>query len=797
MGEQRFETTDLPLNIGGNGAHLELQDVPAGVVLAHIALSDGHAYIQPASASVEIFHNHEYITESAWLKSGDRVQLQDQVISWDVKGDQVYIRVRPHVDEPELIPPTTPPAIDAVEVEAGVDPAEVDLVVPPPSPPARRRGLRNLFIALFGLLAIIALFVLFATPMAVSISPEPDSQSVSGFPPVVSLGKKMLAVPGTYTVNARREGYQSLQEDFDVAAGGFQSFNFELTELPGRLQIRLDPAVPFRVQLDEIELNLDSDNTISITRGLQTLNIETERYLSIEHELEIAGFGELQTISMTLMPAWASVRVSSNPTGAQVMVDGDVLGTTPLDAEIIQGQRIFELSLAGFKPVRLDTTIMAGVPLLLDSIALEPNDGTLVLTSQPTAATVTLDGAFQGSTPITIVMTSMVEHQLRLSKPGYKTTEKKLSLLADQEQQLELELSGEYGIIFTHSQPADASLMLDGKPAGIGTQRLKLTTRQHVLVFDKPGYLPQTVKVTPRTDTSQKIEVSLKTEQQARKEARPAVLKTSTGQEMHLLEPAEPFKMGASRREAGRRANENQRLVEITKPYYLASREVTNAQYQLFDSRHRSGSAEGVSLNAGNLPVVNVSWDDAARYCNWLSQKDKLPPAYTEKDGHMVMVEKATRGYRLPSEAEWAYAARIAARTTPARYPWGEGYPPTVKAGNFADAQISDTLANVVSGYNDGYRGPAPVGSFPVQAPGFYDIGGNVAEWINDYYAVYPGQAEKLTRDPTGPANGDHHVVRGSSWRDGSIAELRLSYRDYSRDPRDNLGFRIARYADE
>ncbi len=792
MGEQRFETADFPLNIGGQGTHIELQEFPAAVVLAHIALSDGHAYIQPADASVEILHNHEYITGSAWLKSGDRVQVRDQVISWDVKGDQVYIRVKPHLGEPELNPPSTPPETDPDEVGTGVE-----HVVPLPSQPGKHRGLRKLFIALFGLLAVIALFVLFATPMAVSISPEPDSQSVSGFPPVISLGKKMLAVPGTYTVNARREGYQSLQEDFDVTAGGFQSFNFELSELPGRVQITLDPAVHFRVLVDEKELDVDPDNTISITRGLQTLSIETERYLSTDHELEIAGFGELQTLSMTLMPAWASVHVSSSPSGAQVMVDGNVLGTTPLDTEIIQGQRIFELSLTGFKPVRLDTTIMAGVPLLLDSITLEPNDGTLILTSQPTGATVTLDGAFQGSTPITMVLTSMVKHQLRLSKPGYKTTKKKLSLLADQEQQLELKLSGEYGIIFTNSQPADASLMLDGKPAGIGTQRLKLTTRQHVLVFDKPGYLPQTVKVTPRTDTSQKIEVTLKTEQQAREEARPAVLKTSSGQEMHLLQPTEPFKMGASRREAGRRANENQRLVEITKPYYLASREVTNAQYQLFDSKHKSGSAEGVSLNAGNLPVVNVSWDDAARYCNWLSKKDKLPPAYTDKDGHMVMVAKATRGYRLPSEAEWAYAARIAARTAPARYPWGEGYPPTVKAGNFADAQISDTLANVVSGYNDGYRGPAPVGSFPVQAPGFYDIGGNVAEWTNDYYAVYPGEAEKLTRDPTGPATGDHHVVRGSSWRDGSIAELRLSYRDYSRAPRDNLGFRIARYADE
>ena len=254
--------------------------------------------------------------------------------------------------------------------------------------------------------------------------------------------------------------------------------------------------------------------------------------------------------------------------------------------------------------------------------------------------------------------------------------------------------------------------------------------------------------------------------------------------------------MGASRREAGRRANENRRLVELTRPFYLASREVSNREYRLFKGQHDSGSAEGVSLNDDRHPVVSVSWDDAARYCNWLSQLDKLSPAYAETNGHMSLKPDATTGYRLPTEAEWVYAARIAGRSAAARYDWGDGYPPATVVGNFADQQIADTLANVVSGYNDGYRGPAPVGSFAPQAAGFHDFGGNVAEWINDYYAVYPGQAERLVKNPSGPPSGDHHVVRGSSWRDGSITELRLSFRDYSRGPRDDLGFRIARYAE-
>ena len=110
--------------------------------------------------------------------------------------------------------------------------------------------------------------------------------------------------------------------------------------------------------------------------------------------------------------------------------------------------------------------------------------------------------------------------------------------------------------------------------------------------------------------------------------------------------------------------------------------------------------------------------------------------------------------------------------------------------------KIADTLADTVPGYDDGFRGTAPVGSFPAWPQGFYDLGGNVAEWMHDYYAVYPGEAKQLVTDPSGPASGEHRVVRGSSWRHGNITELRLSYRDYSSKPRYDLGFRVARYAE-
>ncbi|MBT8073431.1 MAG: SUMF1/EgtB/PvdO family nonheme iron enzyme [Xanthomonadales bacterium] len=791
-GVRRVEAADFPLAIGGAGADISLPGLPAGTVVAHIALADGHAYLQPADADVELFHNHEFIDTSAWLKSGDRVQLGDWLLKWDIKGDQVFIKVGDSRDELELQPPAEPPPDPEEDETTRVIPVNSN-----PMPAVKRRRLRYLLLALFSLLALIAVFVIFATPVAININPEPDDQSVSGFPPAVSFGSRMLVVPGTYTVEAELAGYQPLRQSFEVSSGGFRAFDFELEELPGRLQIMVDPSVPVRVSVADAELPVERDNIISLQRGTYELLIETDRYLAESRELEIAGFGELQALQLALQPAWAEVFVTSEPETARVNIDGEPVGQTPLVTEIIQGQREIELSLAGFKSRRMLASFVAGTPVELDRIILEPNDGTLALETRPQGATVSIGGNFHGTTPVAVTLASGTPHELILNKPGYGVARRTISLEPDERKELQVDLTPEYGIVFASSKPADASLTVDGKRSGSGTQRLRLTTRPHELVFSKPGYVPQTVTVTPRTATSQNVDVALNTVVQVKEEARPAVLKTAGGQEMRLLEPSGTFQMGASRREAGRRANESQRLVELTRPYYLSSREVSNAEFRRFDSKHRSGTAEGVSLDGDRQPVVNVSWDDAARYCNWLSEQDKLNPAYGEKDGRMEALPSATNGYRLPTEAEWVYAARVSGRSGAARYPWGEGYPPKAVTGNFADAQIADTLANVVKGYNDGYRSSAPVGSFSAQPEGFHDLGGNVAEWTNDFYAVYPGQSERLVTDPAGPAVGDHHVVRGSSWRDGSITELRLSYRDYSRVPRDNLGFRIARYADK
>jgi len=781
----------MPLSVGG-GQHTDivLPGVEDETRVAHIGVADGHAFIQPDDVALPLFHNHERMLDSVWLKSGDQVQLGDSVLLWSVTGDQVFISVGQAADTAQLTPPNSAPP-PATEEKSAVPVVNVAVSG------HGQRWLRRVFAGLFVLLVAVAAFVLLATPLAVRITPEPELQSMKGFPPPVSLGGRLLALPGQYTVYATLEGHRDLEQTLDISMGGFREYSFRMQELPGRVALRVEPDVAFELFVDDEPVATDSAGVADIPRGMHRLSVQTERYLAAEQQVDIAGLGKDQQVLFALQPAWADVEISSRPAGAEVSVDGRSIGLTPIKAELLQGEHSIVLSLQAYKPVVLQQKITAGSALQLEDIELPPADGRLVLQSTPSAATINVDGNFLGVTPATLTLSSGQPHRLQLSKPGYRNAEQEVTLSPEEEQARSVKLLPEYGTLFITSSPADARLVLDGKAAGEASRRLRLTTQPHKLEFSKPGYVTQRITVTPRAGVSRNLDVRLKTVEQAKADAVPATLTTAAGQLLRLVRPAGArFRMGASRREAGRRANESRRLVELVRPFYMGESEVTNSQYRRFRPAHGSGSSEGADLDGDAQPVVNISWDEAARFCNWLSGKEGVPAAYREKDGRMQVVRPMTTGYRLPTEAEWAYVARAMGHDATQRYPWSGNFPPATVVGNFADAQISDTLADVVPGYDDRYRVTAPVGSFAAYPAGFRDLGGNVAEWSNDFYAVYPGESERLVKDPAGPVSGEHHVVRGSSWRHGNITELRLSYRDYSREARSDLGFRIARYAE-
>jgi formylglycine-generating enzyme required for sulfatase activity len=309
----------------------------------------------------------------------------------------------------------------------------------------------------------------------------------------------------------------------------------------------------------------------------------------------------------------------------------------------------------------------------------------------------------------------------------------------------------------------------------------------------REGFETEQLWITPKTGFEQTRTVRLRVPGAPVASALPEKMTAPDGTIMILLRPGN-FTMGASRRDPGQRANETLREVQLSRPYYLGATEVTNAQFRKYRPQHQSGRFGSASLEPPSHPVVNVRWEDAAGYCNWLNEAAQLPAAYSGGAGTLTLAQPLQHGFRLPTEAEWAWAARHAGGGKPRRFPWGEAMPPPPGSGNFADRAISGELADAFKDYDDGYPVTAPVGRFKPGPAGFFDLAGNAAEWVHDYYGIATGRPQP---DPTGPATGKHHVIRGSSWMQASVSALRWTYRDYGSEPRPDVGFRCARYATE
>jgi formylglycine-generating enzyme required for sulfatase activity len=531
---------------------------------------------------------------------------------------------------------------------------------------------------------------------------------------------------------------------------------------------------------------------VELEPGIHSVTVQAERFLPFSQRLDVPGLGLHQQLDVQLVPLWADVEISSNPSGAVVYRGTDPIGETPMSLELTEGPHSLSMIKEGFRAWDFSVDAVANVDQVLPTVQLEPANAQLLVSSIPRGANVTVNGRYRGQSPVTIALSPDVNYRIGLSKAGYGSATRQVRLEAAASEEITVDMTARVGEVTVSALPGDATIYVDGQARGTGTVTMQLSSAPHTLEVKKDGYSAFSRSLTPRPGYPQTINVRLLSEAEILARSTANSMTTSQGQELKRVEPGE-FSMGTSRREQGRRANEVIVPVVVTKPFYIGTREVTNREFRRFRPNHDSGGALHISL-AGDLnPVANVSWDDAVEYLNWLSAEEGLKPAYEKVFQRWQPVLPTPNGYRLPTEAEWVWAIRYQGRPTAASFPWGGRMPPQADSGNYAGRSANSLVPSVLPGWDDGFASTAPVGTFRPNALGIYDGGGNVSEWVQDYYSVpTPGRTDPL-RDPQGPPRGSNRVIRGSSWMDAGIMELRLGYRDFGSGARPDVGFRIAR----
>ena len=797
---RKISSDDFPIKIGTdlNSDILIVGSLSLGIALI-IDLIDDRLVLQKINPSVDTTVNDNEFSGNYWIKDGDELIVSNKRVQFKISANQIELNIE---------------NVSLEEQPTQFQKRQSESIF-------QNKTIQRIAIGLVFLVGYF-LFYLF-TSKAVEINTIPADAKVSvsgGFFPHLKISGRFLLRPGEYRADYSRSGYFSNSLDIEINEESSQVIDIKLKKTPGIVRFITQPDVVYELYLEgkfspficeDMEMYQEECRKRGFSfggplePGTRDVELRFEKYFPIKEQLKINGMGEEQEFIFDLKPAWADVEIDTKPSEAEIFIDGKNIGLTPLDLDIMEGQHTLEIKKNGFKDFTTEIAVKAKENIVLELFNLSLLDSKINIISNPKEASVNINSIYRGLTPLELELEPLVSHTISLAKPGFKSISENIVLKTQEEilnernvayVEFERELKPIYGSISFLGTPG-AGLILEGEQIGVVPINLDLLSKKQLLLIKKEGYVTEELMINPTSGYEQTIEINLMTPEEAALAALPNKIQTSQGLEMRLIYPGNEFVMGAPRRDQGRKTNETERLVKITRPFYVGITETSNKEFREFEPKHTSGAEVFRELSNNMHPTVMVSWQQAVAYCNWLSTQESLEPAYKVNKGKYELTRPVSNGYRLLTEAEWEWLSRFNGGGGEQKYPWGDSMPVMEDSGNYADESAEVFMSNTLGKYWDGYPVTSPTGKFKANSLGVFDLGGNVAEWVNDYYSVYPRDLKNIESDPLGPLEGSSRMIKGSSWRHSSISALRYSFRDHAVTSRLDVGFRIARYSDK
>jgi formylglycine-generating enzyme required for sulfatase activity len=782
----------------GSGAmrpdHTEAVGEVAALPLAVVREVSGRWLID-AAADGQVSINGVPVSGGRMLQQGDVIGVgASQLLVEEAASASLALR-RFELAGNDTFPPVDVPVRTLALVEDDVAIELGDVPVIDGAAPARqraRRALSKLKVAswIVGLLIAGAIgFFAMLVPVQVDLRPA-DAEVSNRGSFSWQAASTVFMFPGKHRLRAVREGYLPGEVDLVVKRDADNRTLMHLNKLPGLITVDTG-GVAAEVMVDGAPVG-KVPGEVSVPAGDRTLTIRAPRHLDHLERLAVTGGGAKQNVSVKLAPSFGVVAISSVPSGAAIEVDGQAQGVTPATLELDAGVRRVQITAPGLALWTSSVAVKAGEKSSLGPITLGAADARLLVRSVPSGSQVTTGGSFRGVTPVTIALSPGASHVITVTRAGYEPYSREVFAEANKDSTLDARLAALLVSVRVQGEPADAQVFVNGEARGNVPATLSLPASRQRIEVRKEGYDPFITDLVLAPGIARTVDFKLINPRDIAANAAPKY-NTKSGIRM-LLIPGGTYSAGSDRREQGRRPNEGAHKVTLVRPFYLGEREVTNEQYRRFDQHHNAGSAGKFSLDLDKQAAARISWNQAAAYCNWLSTEEGLTPAYAKVGEDYAIILPVGNGYRLPTEGEWEYAARVAGNKT-LRYPWGAELPVQSGVANFGGAEAVELLGNVLAGHRDEFPGVAAPALFAPNALGFYDMAGNVSEWTNDRYLSFVASA--AVTDPLGPAEGKNHTVRGSNWRTVATNELRFAFREGMTGASDVVGFRIARYVEK
>ena len=469
-----------------------------------------------------------------------------------------------------------------------------------------------------------------------------------------------------------------------------------------------------------------------VPSGTHQIAVQKDKYAPYSQNVAVSD-GEETLVKAVLEARFATITINTM-SGAQILVNGRSEGRARIERELMEGYYDVEVRLEHHKPASRQIQVEAGKS---QEITLNPTPiyGSLDVTSTPFDAAITIDGQSYGETPNTIDRLLEGEHTVVLTKSGYAAETQTVTIREGQTSTVTATLRNGCPVRVTASK-SGARVYVDGEEVGTAPYSGTLTFGSHTLYAIADGKRSQEQEIVIRQGETaiRNVELSFS--------ANKTFTVNGVTFEMVYVEGG-TFTMGATS-EQGSDAYSYEKPTHSVRlsNYYIGQTEVTQALWEAVMGETVSQIATRNGWNTdgvgGNYPMYYVSWNDVQDFIRKLNAK-------------------TGQTFRLPTEAEWEYAARGGSKSRGYKY------------------SGSNTLGNV-AWYDDNSGSKThPVGTKQANELGLYDMSGNVWEWCQDWYGDYSSSTQT---NPTGPYNGSLRVLRGGSWLN-SARHCRVSDRFY------------------